>query len=206
MNEGNGFFTTNFNGDIVHPRWDVESIGFFYNDSEQQDNFYDTELTEVLKSIYSLMQNRMKLYELFFIKTPERFNRVDKYYGIWKRIPINHFAFHKANPEKILSTNRGELMVACTEIMYSEMKEALSICVHRFCNAILFFLNSDTIREFTENSKNLFSDKEAVDQLLIRGAIIVNVSDYDVEGRCLYVCGKENNKEIKFLESKLGLS
>ncbi len=206
MMRGKKVFVSDYNGDIINPRWNVTSICISFNDSELKYNFNDSKYTETLEWITDLLSDHVKLYELFMLRKPGRFNRIDKYYGIWKKLLNKNIEFSITFPEKYFLFDSCEVMVAIAEIEPHKIKEALALCSNRCCGAMLFFSKYNIIYEHIHDKKIFLTDMKTIDYLLDNDATIICTSDFYPEERVLYLYGKNGNKEIELMKSKFGLS
>lgn len=188
---------TNFNGYIHKVQMATHGLCVTSSDNETNVNFFDKFLC-VTKSLSEFLKNKYNLYIIKYFDKVGKFNSLEKYYGIWKRLNQKNILYENSSREVIIESDKKSVMVAYSIVNCNEINNLLNDDE----NIIAFATESVIHKLFDSNSEYLDCPEHIKEMLLNENSCLIEYLDLGSEGMSLFVYSKRDNIILDWQEIK----
>lgn len=184
---------TTFNGYIYKANTETFGLCITSTDNEVNVNFLDKFL-HIIKTLSGFFKNKYNLYNVQYFNKVGKFNRVEKYYGIWRYLKQSGISFKDSSDEITIESDNRSAMIAYSKVDCDEVNNLFNSS-----NNIAVFANDNTMRQvFCPGNKSLIYPEYIKEALLNKDSLLVEYLELGSEGSSLFLYAKKDNMVLNW--------
>lgn len=157
--------------------------------SDVEDDEAKIEYKRIIEMFSEVFRNTFHLYVIIYYTLDRSFNRVEKYYGIWKDLAKNNIAFQKSYNEIYFDADGKHTMIAYAQVESNEISNLFHVMSRVIPITVL--ANQKIMDGLFHSSRDVLCKPERImEYLLNENAILIDHLDLGVDGSSLIIYSK----------------
>ena len=179
---------TTFNGYIY--KVNIETCGLCITSTDNEFNInLSDEFLRVIKTLSKFFKDKYSLFNVQYFNKIGKFNRIEKYYGIWRYLKQSGISFKNSSDEIAIESDNISSMIAYSKVNCDEVDN-----LFKCTNNIVVFAKDNTMHQvFCPIDKSLIYPEYIKETLLNKDSLLVEYLELGSEGSSLFLYAKKDN-------------